>query len=228
MNLRASVAAATARRDVRLLGVVVAAELALLGIYVLATPGDVTTPRYALYPFVWINAGIWAVFHTDVPSATRIQQVAAGLVAVVYLFVLLWFAGLVGIDPAGNPADIVGLTIGYGSPGWERVRLVLPGAYLTLIPYRVIGYLTLSFLVFVTLLDATEAALSGAIGLLSCISCSFPILASLSTGLFGGSAALATNVLAYSVDVSTAVFLLALALLYYRPGFGSRIGQRME
>lgn len=222
MNARASLSAVATRRDVRVIGAVVALELFLLGLYFLATPGQATTTRYVLYPFVWINAGIWAVMHIDPPSAPRRRQVAAGLVAVVYLFVLLWLAGLVGVDLHGNPDDLVGINVYFGSPGWERVSLVLPAAHLTLIPFRLIGYLALSYLVFVTILDAAGAALSGALGFVSCVSCSFPILVSLGSGLFGGSAAVTGTLYTYSVDVSTVVFLLALGLLYYRPGFGGR------
>jgi hypothetical protein len=50
-------AAASGRRDVRVLGLVVAVELLVLALYALATPSRIARPRYALYPFVWINAG---------------------------------------------------------------------------------------------------------------------------------------------------------------------------
>jgi len=224
MTLRGRLAAVSARRDVRLLGIIGAVEGILVVVYFLATPSQVTRPRYVLYPFVWINAGLWAVAHTDLPSSSRRRQIGAGLLAAGYLFVLLVLAGLVGVDPAGNPAKLVGLSVEVGSPGWSRLRLVLPAAHLTLVPFRVVGYLALAFLVYATLLDAAAAAVTGALGLVSCLSCTFPILASLAAGLLGSSAVLTGALYAYSLDISTAVFLTALALLYYRPGFGDVLG----
>ena len=223
-------AAASGRRDVRVLGLVVAVELLVLVLYTLATPDRIARPRYALYPFVWINAGAWAVLHTDPPVASRRGRLLAGGVGAVYLVGLLWLAGLIGVDLTGYPDAILGLTIASGSPGWERISLVLPTAQLTLIPFRVIGYLALSYLVYVTVLDAAGAALSGALGLFSCVSCAFPVLLSLSSGALGGSSAVAGAVVAYSTDLSTAVFLVALGLLYYRPTFAgtASVGQRME
>jgi hypothetical protein len=216
-----------ARRDVQLLGLAVVVELLLLGTYVAVTPTELTRPRYALYPFVWINVGLWAVLRTVPPRSSRGRRLAAGLVAGLYFLVLCWLAGLVGVT-ASAPTDLLGVTVGYGSPGWERIRLVTPAAYLTVVPFRVIGYLALSYLVYVTMLDAAASALSGALGFVSCLSCTFPILASLAAGLFGSGAAITGALYAYSVDISTAVFVLAVVLLYYRPGFDRTAGQRME
>jgi hypothetical protein len=221
-------AAATARRDVRVLGLVVAVELLVLALYGLAAPGQVARPRYALYPFVWINAGAWAILHADPPEAPRRHRLFAAAAAGVYLVALLWLAGLIGVDLAGYPDAIHGVTVASGSPGWERISLVLPTVQLTLIPFRVVGYLALSYLVYVTVLDAAGAALSGALGLVSCVSCAFPVLVSLSSGALGGSSAVVGAIFAYSTDLSTGVFLVALALLYYRPTFAGTAGQRME
>jgi 1,4-dihydroxy-2-naphthoate octaprenyltransferase len=52
------------------------------------------------------------------------------------------------------------------------------------------------------------------------------VLASLAAGLFGGSTAVAGTVYAYSVDISTAVFVLAVALLFLRPGLGPRASEQ--
>lgn len=202
-----------------MLAVAVAVELILLGLYLAFTPAELTRLRYALYPFVWINVSLLAVDRVDPPAASPRRVLLAGTVAVVYLVVLFVLAGLVGVDPGGNPAELVGLSIGYGTPGWERVRLVLPGAHLTLVPFRAVGYLALAYLVYVTALEATVAALSGALGFVSCLSCSFPILTSFAAASIGGSAPLVGTLYAYSLDISTAVFVLSVALLYYRPGF---------
>jgi hypothetical protein len=227
MSVQSTLDSLAGRRDVQLLGLALVAELLLLAVYVAATPAELTRPRYALYPFVWINVGLWAVLRTVPPRATPGRRLVAGLVAGLYLLVLCWLAGLVGFV-AGAPADLLGVSIGYGSPGWERIRIVTAAVYVVIVPYRVIGYLVLAYLVYITILDTAAAALSGALGFISCLSCSFPILASLAAGVFGGGAAVTGALYAYSVDISTVVFVLAVALLYYRPGFGRSAGQRME
>jgi hypothetical protein len=226
-------------RDVRLLALVVAVELCLLGLYFTVTPAEMTELRYTLYPFVWINISIWVVRKTTSPRASRRHELFASTVAAAYFFVLCWLAGLVGFTLTGNPTELLGVTVGYGSPGWERVRVVTPLAHLTLIPFRVVGYLALSYLVYVTILEATVAAVSGALGFVACLSCGVPIITSLATGLFGASAGLTGSLYTHAVDISTAVFLLAVGLLYYwtgpgpasrQPGDdgGTETGQRIE
>ncbi|MFB6309217.1 MAG: hypothetical protein ABEH35_07805 [Haloarculaceae archaeon] len=219
-------ASLTERRDVRILVAVAAVELLLVSAYFLLTSATATRIRYVLYPFVWINAGLWAVLQVEVPRATAPQRLGAAVVAAVYFFVLAWLAGLVGIV-TDVPAFVTGLEIGSGSPGWERIELVVPPLYVSVLPYRVIGYLALSYLVYVTVLDTAKNALAGAVGLVSCVSCSFPIVASLIAGLTGGTAGIAGAVYVYSVDLSTATFLLAVALLYWRPGVGW-LGRRLD
>lgn len=207
-------------RDVRLLALVVAVELCLLGLYFTVTPAEVTELRYTLYPFVWINVAIWVVRKTAPPPASRRHELFASTVAAAYFLVLCWLAGLVGFTLAGTPTELLGVTVGYGSPGWERVRVVTPFAHLTLIPFRVIGYLALSYLVYVTILEATVAAVSGTLGFVACLSCGVPVITSLATGVFGASASLTGALYTHAVDISTAVFLLAVGLLYYWTGAG--------
>jgi hypothetical protein len=81
------------------------------------------------------------------------------------------------------------------------------------------GYLALAYLVYAAVLDLASAALSGLLGLGSCLSC-LPIVGSLAAGLAGGTGVVAAFA-ALSVDVSTAVFVASVALLALRPGFDS-------
>ncbi len=221
MAVRTRLATAGERRDVQLLAVAVAVELAVLGAYLLVAGDRVVRPRYTLYPFVWINAGAWVALHTTAPASSRRHRAVAATVAGAYLLVLLYLAGLVGPVPAGYTDGLVEFTVALASPGWERFTLAGAGLQVTLVPFRVVGYLALSYLVYVTVLDAAGAVLSGALGLFSCVSCVFPVFVSLSSGVFGGSSAVVGAVMAYSTDLSTAVFLVALALLHYRPTVGS-------
>ncbi|WP_123536270.1 DUF7546 family protein [Halosimplex salinum] len=204
------------------LAAAIALEGALVVGYFLATPGDVTVPRYVLYPFVWINAVLVAAWRTPIPSASRRRHLVAGALAAVYFLLLANWAGLIGLTVGGHhpiPESVLGVTVGSGSPGWGRVRVITRVFYVSFVPYRVIGYLGLTYLVYAAVLDASGAVASGALGLVSCLSCSFPIVASFATGLLGGMVTLMSTVVAYSIDISTVAFLASVALLYWRPGF---------
>ncbi|MFC7007612.1 DUF7546 family protein [Halalkalicoccus salilacus] len=119
-----------------------------------------------------------------------------------------------------RPRSERGFRVVMASPGWgPAVAYTASSAYLVVVPYLVIGYGSLAYLVYATVLKAAEAAVSGLLGLASCVGCAFPVIASLVAGLAGGSSALTAAVYAFSIDISTAVFVLAVGLLYWRPGF---------
>jgi hypothetical protein len=163
------------------------------------------TGLLALYPGVHEHATPFALSAPGVLGAS----LSAGL------------AGALSALPLHAGAADPGLSVTLASPGWgPRVAYVLPGVgHAYFVPYRVVGYLALSYLVYATALETARAALSGVLGLGACLSCSFPVVASLAAGVAGWSSAL-TAAYAYSVDVSTAVFLLAVGLLLWRPAGG--------
>ena len=206
------------RRDLQLVAALTLAQLLLLGLYFAATDTRTGELRYALYPFVWINVGLLALYHVDVPDTTRRYHVLSASIAAVYFLVLLYLSGLIGLNPEeGLVAASSGLTVEPGSPGWERLYVVTPSFYITFLTYRIFGFLVLSYLVYVTLLEASGSILGGAFGLFACVGCTFPIFTSLAAGAFG-STAIAGAVYGFSIDISTAVFVLAVGLLYWRPG----------
>jgi len=211
--------------------------LAVLGLeamvvlgYFLATPATVERLRYVVYPFVWINAVLWAWLHTDVPPASRRRNLVAGAVAAAYFLLLANWGGLVVLTDGGHHGVLesaLGVDVLSGSPMVARVRFVTRTFAVSVIPYRLVGYLGLALLVYAAVLDVSGAVVSGAVGVLSCLSCSFPIVASLLTGVWGGSVTLMSTVYAHSLDLSTLAFLLSVGLLYWRPGFPS-LGSRRE
>jgi hypothetical protein len=214
------------RRETLLWGsVLVTLELGLLTAHVLVGSSSPLSPgglRLWVYPFVWINVGLWAVVRTEpaaVESSTR-QRALAGVLVAGYFGVLAYTGGLVG---HGTPegAGVVNVVWGTVPPGWAPVVTYAgSGLTLTLVPYRVVGYLALAYLVYATVLDAARSAVTGLLGLLSCVSCSWPVLASLATGVAGSGSGLAAAVTTGSYGLSTLVFLATVALLYWRP-FGS-------
>ncbi|WP_323675516.1 hypothetical protein [Halorubellus sp. PRR65] len=209
------------------LAAVVLAEVALLAGYLGLTGASATSVRYLLYPFVWIDLGLSAVFAVDVPgTSSALARRAALAVASAYLATLAFAGGLVDVTVL---ADGHGHAHGAGvdlavftalPPGWgPTVVLDAPSATLTLVPYKVVGYVALAYLTYAAVVDTAASAASGAIGLLSCASCSWPVFASLLAAALGGEA-VANALYAHSMDLSTVAFVAAVALLAWRPGAG--------
>ncbi|NHX36560.1 MULTISPECIES: DUF7546 family protein [Halolamina] len=194
--------------------------MALTGYWLFGDTAAVTSPRFALYGLLWINVSLWAFYRTDVPDASTTAVRRAAVLALGYLAVLAYTGGVVA---PGIPATFdytAGFSVLWLPPGWgpavtfksEVVRLIL-------MPAKMVGYLALTYLVFVTVLDVSKSAVSGLLGLLSCVSCSWPILASVGAAAFGGGSFVAVATTTYAYDVSTAVFLVTIALLSWRPSF---------
>lgn len=203
---------------------VVVVELLLIVGYFVVMPGEPTNLRYAFYPFVWINIGVWATIRVDVPSAAWYSHVSALSVAGLYFVLLAYLAGLIGFQP--EYTAVSGLQTTMASPGWGPI-IVYAGTevYIAIVPYLTIGYLSLTYLVYATLLETVEAATAGVFGFVSCVGCTFPVITSLVAGVGGGSSAVTAVVYSFSIDISTFVFVFAVALLYGRlhPGYDSRL-----
>ncbi|WP_144901540.1 DUF7546 family protein [Halobellus captivus] len=191
-------------------------------VYVVSTNVVLTEPRYALYGLAWILVGVVAVWKTDVAPTDPTTQRRAAAVAVFYFALLAAAGGLVTLPAAQS---VWGARLAPLPPGWGPAPvLTTPYVVVGLVPARVVGYLALSYLVYATVIDAAESAISGLLGLFSCVSCTWPFIASLATGALGGGSAVATLALGFSYDISTAVFLVTVALLYWRPRVGGRLG----
>jgi hypothetical protein len=171
--------------------------------------------RRAIYPFVWINVGLWALWRTSPAETTPRRKAVAGAIAVGYLVVLSYAGGLFdfGAMRALGPSLSVSLPPGF-SP---TLTYSAPPLRVSLFPYRVVGYLALAYLVYATVIDAASSAIGGVLGLLSCVSCSWPILATVATGVFGSTSAVAVAATGYSYGISTVVFVATVALLAWRP-----------
>lgn len=205
-------------------GLLLNTELVLVALYLAVQDGALTEPRYALYGLLWINVGVWAVARTRVAPASDRTKRRAALLAVGYFVALAVAGGLV--RPAMETGvGLSGVRIVALPPGWGPA-LLYRGDLLRafLMPARVVGYAALSYLVYATAVDVSGATVSGLLGLLSCVSCSWPILASVAATVFGGGSAVAAATGALSYDLSTAVFLLTIGLLYWRPFASGRGG----
>lgn len=182
---------------------------------------------FHVYPFVWINLGVWVMWRTSTPDAPIGTRRVAGVLAGGYFLVLAYFGGLLreghafhdhGETPPAQLASgfdvIAGLPPGYGP------ALTYSGEYVvsTVAPYMLIGFLALTYLLYVTILDASGGASIGLVGLFSCVGCSFPLIATLVSG--GATTTVAALVYSQAYPLSTAVFAATLLALYWRP-FGA-------
>jgi hypothetical protein len=209
------------------------AELLVVLLYLAAEPVTVDSWRFILYGFLWINAGLYAVAKTR-PSATtpRTRRLAL-LVAGAYFLILAVAGGILGPSHTSPLASLLtdghlhshGTTTATASfdvrplpPGWGPA-LVYQGPWLMVIlmPYKVVGYLSLAYLVYATVIDAAGTAVSGSLGLLSCLSCTWPVAGSLLTSLFGSGSAVVVAATTWPYDISTVAFLATVALLTWRP-----------
>jgi hypothetical protein len=202
--------------------VLVNSELLLLLIYFIATSSVPSSEQFMFYayPFIWINVALWALWRVDVSITSRRQRLIAGLIAAGYFLVLGYLGGLYGLGLGSMATGFrvsVSLPPGWGPAllyGGEHIRLVF-------LPFKVIGYLTLSYLIYVTVLDTATSAAAGLLGLFSCISCTLPLIAAMVGGIIGGGGVLIAAASAQSYPLSTAVFVVTVLLLLWRPTAGS-------
>jgi hypothetical protein len=114
--------------------------------------------------------------------------------------------------------ESLGARIAWLPPGWGPT-LVYSGSALTvsLFPFKVLGYAALAYLVTATVLDTANAGLAGLLGLFSCVSCTWPVAATVLTGVFGGTSAAASVATNQPYGLSTVVFVSSVLLLTWRP-----------
>lgn len=203
---------------------VVAAELALVTAYVAVTDVIVTEPRYVVYPFVWINVGLWAMVRVDVPSVGGRQRAIAAAMAGGYLLLLSWAGSIILLGLSEPLPGGAISSIHWNVPGWgPAVVYGTPRVRLSLVPFKFVGYVAMTYLVYVRLLDATRAVLSGVLGLVSCVGCTFSLL----LPLIGASALFGSTLTGLAWDLSTLVYLLTVALLYWADEVGAAVSRRI-
>ncbi|MFU1782337.1 ABC transporter ATP-binding protein [Haloarcula japonica] len=187
------------------------AELILVLGYVVNTAQPATDPFLLLFPFIWLNIAGFVALRVRPELTGRRRTVGSAVMALGYLLVLGYVGGVYGMGGQGT-----GLRLVTQAPPGFSPTVVFSGATLSvvLIPWKVAGYLALSYLVFVTAVDASGGAVGGVVGLFSCVSCVLPIIASILGGFVGVGATLSQAALSQSYGLSTVVFVTSVGLLY--------------
>jgi hypothetical protein len=207
----------TARPALAIWSLVVLAEALVVFAYVQFTGATVLEPQYLVYPFVWLNVAAGAVvrrYREPKPGNGRARALA-GIVAVGYVIVLLAIDGTITLSGAGS-----GLTTYWQlPPGWAPLVLIDGGAIrIAIVPFKVLGYFGLGYLLYAAALETVSNTLSGLLGLVSCVGCTAPVAATVVASLFGGATGASISAAtAWAYDLSTLVFVLAVAILYVRP-----------
>jgi hypothetical protein len=213
-------------RSIGIAAAVLWIETVVVGWYVLYQPVRITDPLVLVYPLVWINASLLALWLTDAPDATRRLRLIGALLGVGYFLVLAYVGGLIQIHALhGGHSHAFGLAVTWPlPPGWGPTVIVSGDALgVAITPYKVLGYATLAYLVYVTALETAGSVWAGVVGLFSCVSCTWPVLGTALAGALGGSAAVVVFASERPYTASTIVFLSAVALLLWRPfGRGSQ------
>jgi len=188
-------------------------ELVAVLVHFALSSSAATDPVVLAYPFVWINASVWAVSKVDLPDgSTRRRALALG-VGLAYFLVLGGVGGLYMF----HGADL-GARVSWLSPGWGPALLYSgAGVTVSLLPFKVVGYATLAYLVAAAVLDAANTGAAGLLGLFACVSCTWPVAATVFTGAFGGASALAVAAGNEPYALSTVVFVSSVLLLVWRP-----------
>lgn len=207
-----------------LINALVGIQLLLAVLYGAVFGTDLLSFHIFLIPFIWTTVSIVTVWYTESVSRGWRPTALAGAVAVGYLSLFLWLSGTVGFTPS-QVEPITG-DLGFGveagrSLGWGPV-IYYSGEWIgaRIIPYQIIGYLALSYLVYVTVLDATRSASAGTLGLILCPGCAAAALVPAFGGIAGLSAAL-SFFLQYSYEIATVMFVVAMGWLYYQPSIAT-------
>jgi len=198
-------------RSLALWAIVLNTELLLVMLYLLLVQGAATNLFLLAFPLVWLNvAGLVLLYVRPAPTSAR-RRAVAGAVALGYGLLLAYVGGLFGLGGVGT-----GLRVVLAAPPGFAPTIIYSGSPLAVVlePWKVAGYLALSYLVYVTVVDASGGLAGGVLGLFSCVSCVLPIVASAVGGAIGAGGALYQAAMGQSYGLSTVVFLVSVALLY--------------
>lgn len=178
------------------------AYLVVLVGYLLVTSTEVLDLGRSVYPLTWLVVSGGAVAAVGRPER-RVSAFEAA-VAGGYVLLLAWVGGGLSVGVTGVGIDAFG-----GLPGWGPVVSVDAAVVsVVVVPFQLVGYLTLGALLARALPSRSGSAAAGVIGLLSCAGCVLPVLAAAAS--IGVIPAVAGGI---PYSVSTVAFVLTAALL---------------
>lgn len=193
--------------------------LVVLAYFALVTgvPSSIEFLTLVVVPWVWLNVSWWSYRTTNVGRAPWRRRLLGAAVGIGYFLLLARVGGIVlpGIGGLATGLRVVTYQV---PPGFAPAVLYSGNVVVVnLIPYQVIGYAALAHLVYATVVDVSGSAAAGVVGIFSCVSCAFPIVAATLSAVTGG-ATFAASIGQGSYALSTVVFVATVGLLRWRPG----------
>ena len=197
-------------------------EFSLTTVYLLYSGVILTDPLVLLYPFLWINSSIFVLLRilpTNIPFPRKLPALFLGF---------LYFVALAYLSSILDPGHIFhghtisnhdfGLRVAFAPmpPGWAP-SIFYSGNLVSIYAlfFELIGYLSLSYLFYRSVLSFDRFALSGVIGVFSCVGCTlWPLVGTYLTSISGSSLHLFLST-HQSYGFSTLIFITALSLLFW-------------
>lgn len=175
--------------------------------YLHLTAATITAGRSLAYPVVWIvsslTAGVWiGLTVRGRPRRWRGVVIGGG-----YTLGVAWLTGLIGSTTGGFP-----LRVHAAPPGWGPIVLYDSGLLrFSIVPFKLIAYVALGYIIYALVAAHHGSIRAAALGVVSCVSCTGPVLLA-AVGAIGGTQA-TTAVATVGYDIATAALVATLGLL---------------
>ncbi|MFP4589894.1 MAG: hypothetical protein ACLFM8_00330 [Halobacteriales archaeon] len=168
---------------------------------------DVVDPTRLAHPLFWLVTVAIAVSSVGTPR-DRLAPWAIAL-GVGYAGALAALSGLLRLG-----GDAVGVTVVPAVPGWGPLVVVeLAGVHLSIVPFQVVGYLGLGYLLARASTNAPRSALGGLLGVATCVGCLASALAAGASALgFAASLGIGTSYTAATIGLIVVAVLLVLVV----------------
>ncbi|MFC7027756.1 hypothetical protein ACFQH8_10185 [Halomicroarcula sp. GCM10025710] len=128
------------------------AELLAVFLYLTLVPEPATDWFILAFPFIWLNVAALVFWRVRPAAVSRRRRLVGLAFAVGYALLLAWLGGVAGFGGQGT-----GLRVVLAAPPGFTPTVIYSGSPLAVVltPWKVGGYLTLTYLVYVTVLDAS-------------------------------------------------------------------------
>ena len=175
-----------------------------------------------IYPAVWIAVSLGSAVWIGRTVDARPRRLLGTVIGSGYTLLLFWLTGLLRIQ--AGPSS---LQIHPAIPGWGPIlRYGVGSIHVTLVPFKLVTYLALGYVLSVLVASQRGSLRPAILGLVSCVSCTAPLLIALA-GISGGLQA-ATVVASAGYDIATLALVVTCGLLVFAVHRQQPRGQRPE
>ena len=175
--------------------------------YLNGTDAAITGLRSLAYPIIWITVSLAAAVWIGQTVQGRPRRWRGVAVGGGYTLMIAWLTGLLGSTTGGFP-----LRVHAAPPGWGPIILYDSGLLrLSIVPFKLIAYLALGYVIYALVAAHRGSIRAAALGVVSCVSCTGPLLVAV-IGAIGGTQA-TTAVATAGYDIATVALVATFGLL---------------